>query len=179
MADSLVAINIVQGKEILNKRGIPLLFYWNGKTDIVEDLKNSDDFKNFLISAGPLKSVMSYLKTNISFFYFTYKEDGSDDYKDRTISVQNLYDIVNYKELMNSIIEKTLNYLYNLSFGTTINFTSMSYKSASEAIMNKYKDGLLKTTFIESIRGNIQQNYPTLYSKNIDAVMDYFCNLIK
>ena len=47
MKDSLVAINIlVNDNTILNKNGVPLLFYWDGNSDtLINDIYNNHYLK--------------------------------------------------------------------------------------------------------------------------------------
>ena len=46
--DSLVAINITQFDKLLNNSTVPLLFYWNGESDIINSLKEDELFISFI-----------------------------------------------------------------------------------------------------------------------------------
>ena len=48
MKENLAAINVVCNGKLINRNSVPLLFYWNGETDLIEDIKNNIDFKQWL-----------------------------------------------------------------------------------------------------------------------------------
>ena len=44
MKENLAAINVVCNGKLVNRNSVPLLFYWNGETDLLEDIKSNIDF---------------------------------------------------------------------------------------------------------------------------------------
>ena len=55
MKENLAAINVVCNGKLINRNSVPLLFYWNGETDLVEDIKNNIDFRQWLEDEEILK----------------------------------------------------------------------------------------------------------------------------
>ena len=46
--ESLVAINILNSEnKLLNKTGVPMLYYWNGNTEVLDDLSNDEELINY------------------------------------------------------------------------------------------------------------------------------------
>lgn len=90
MNESLIAINIVMDgdsgqKILLNKNSTPILFYYNGDgTNVSEAIKNDEKFKNLV--KEKITSYDIYIKSNVCHIYYTY--DGSDNYKEESISFQ-------------------------------------------------------------------------------------------
>ena len=48
MQDSLVAFNIISNNKLLNKNEVPVLFYWNGETNLIESIFSDSGFYSFL-----------------------------------------------------------------------------------------------------------------------------------
>ena len=48
MKENLAAINVVCNGKLIKRNSVPLLFYWNGETDLIEDIKNNIDFMQWL-----------------------------------------------------------------------------------------------------------------------------------
>ena len=68
--DSLVAINITQFDKLLNNSTVPLLFYWNGESDIINSLKEDESFISFIKER--CMNIENYTKCKISYFFFKY-----------------------------------------------------------------------------------------------------------
>ena len=82
--ESLVSINILNSEnKLLNKTGVPMLYYWNGNTDVLDDLSNDEELINY--SKGLFNEPTDYLKVNISYFYFKYDENHEEEYSDINI----------------------------------------------------------------------------------------------
>ena len=155
--DSLVAINLIDidGK-LLNKTSVPLLYYWNGVSDVEDDLRNDETLCEYCntLFINPEK----YLDVLISYFYFTYSDDESENYNESTKDFQ---DIV-YLEKFNSlhivrhyILQHFLN-LYKTSMKeeyngevTNVNDTIIDIYNT---LKNKFKTRISKTTIINWVR---------------------------
>ena len=96
--DSLVAINLIDidGK-LLNKTSVPLLYYWNGVSDVEDDLRNDETLCKYCntLFINPEK----YLDVLISYFYFTYSDDETENYNESTKDFQDTV----YLEKFNSL----------------------------------------------------------------------------
>ena len=59
--DSLVAINIINNEnKLLNKTSIPMLYYWNGESDVLDDLSNDTNLTEYVKTL--LENPEEYLK---------------------------------------------------------------------------------------------------------------------
>ena len=96
MKENLAAINVVCNGKLINRNSVPLLFYWNGETDLIEDIKNNIDFMQWLEDEEILTNINNYLNSHIALFYF---KSHDEDYQDQTINIQELYNISTLSEL--------------------------------------------------------------------------------
>ena len=46
--NNCVAINIIADNKILNKNGVPILFYWDGKSNVIDEIKGQKVFMDFI-----------------------------------------------------------------------------------------------------------------------------------
>lgn len=173
--NSCVAINIISDGRIINDKGIPILFYWDGKKDVDEELKTSNQFIAFLKSRIIDKSIY----TNATLAYFYFNEDKDDNWKEiyneKTIKLQEwiplstlpldyslkyVYDINAelYKKMYNSIYSKKI----PLDKAILDIYTNMK---------SKYKDRISKTTYMEFIRTELLKIEPKLNNSNIDYIL--------
>ena len=52
MKDTLVALNIIINDKIINKNGVPILFYWNGQSSsLIKDIYGDENFKSLLYNS--------------------------------------------------------------------------------------------------------------------------------
>ena len=86
--DSLVAINITQFDKLLNNSTVPLLFYWNGESDIISSLKEDESFVSFIKER--CMNIDNYTKCKISYFFFKYNEDN-EEYNQQIDDIQDVY----------------------------------------------------------------------------------------
>ena len=108
MKENLAAINVVCNGKLVNRNSVPLLFYWNGETDLIEDIKNNIDFKQWLEDEEILTDINNYLNSHIAFFYF---KSNDEDYQDQTINIQELYNISALPELKLELLVECTYYL--------------------------------------------------------------------
>ena len=85
MKENLAALNVICEGRVINKRGIPLLFYWYGQTEILDDIKKSEDFFTWLKEEEIITDINYFLHSHIGLFY--YKEND-DDYQEITVDIQ-------------------------------------------------------------------------------------------
>jgi hypothetical protein len=178
MRESLVAINVICNGKIINREGIPLLFYWNGETDVLEDIKENIDFKQWLEDEEILTNMESYINSHIAFFYF---KTHDEDYHDLTCNVQDLYNLDTLIEFKNDLLFECVYYLYNKSFperngmhlaGNTLE----QCKIAIDMILEKYQDKILPETCKNAIRAYVQEHYKDF--NRLDEFMDYVNEVI-
>ena len=87
--DSLVTLNIFDiDNKILNKSTAPLLYYWNGETDILDDLRKDE---HFLKANEPLFiSPEKYIEIMVSYVYFKYNDEGEETFEENTVNIQDI-----------------------------------------------------------------------------------------
>lgn len=99
--DSLVAINISCDGSLLNNR-YPILFYWNGLNDPIDDIIADDSIVKLIYDS--ISTLHQYDNTTID--YATYKFDGQDDiYEEKTAYAK---DFFSYGGLNESLSEEVL-----------------------------------------------------------------------
>lgn len=89
MKESFVAINVIKNKNaVLNNGGYPIIFYWDGESDIREDIRNNENFKK-LITDNCLIDKEVYVNSYIKLLYLNNIKEVK--YVTEDIPVQTLY----------------------------------------------------------------------------------------
>ena len=155
--ESLVSINILNSEnKLLNKTCVPMLYYWNGNTDVLDDLSNDEELINY--SKGLFNEPTDYLKINISYFYFKYDENHEEEYSDNTIPIQNIVTLDKFDSdyIVLHYLHKHFSTLYKNSFKTT--FVSETFEPIENIITmyrdikSKFKTRLNKITIVNWVR---------------------------
>lgn len=155
--DSLVAINLIDidGK-LLNKTSAPLLYYWNGISNVEEDLRQDKALAEYCntLFIDPKK----YLDVLISYFYFTYSDNEEENYNESTKDFQDILYLENFNSLhivRHYILQHFLN-LYKTSMKedyngevTNVNDTIIDIYNT---LKNKFKTRISKPTIINWVR---------------------------
>ena len=173
MKENLAAINVVCNDKLVNRNGIQLLFYWNGETDIIEDIGTNIDFMQWLEDEDILTNINNYLNSHIAFFYF---KSNDEDYQDHTIDIQDLYNLDALSELKLELLVECTYYLYNKSFpernGMHLSGTlEQQCKDAIKMILDKYGERLSIESCRNAIRAYVQEHYKKFY--RVDEFMEY------
>ena len=173
MKENLAAINVVCNDKLVNRNGIPLLFYWNGESDIIEDIGTNIDFMQWLEDEDILTNINNYLNSHIAFFYF---KSNDEDYQDHTIDIQDLYNLDALSELKLELLVECTYYLYNKSFpernGMHLSGTlEQQCKDAIKMILDKYGERLSIESCRNAIRAYVQEHYKKFY--RVDEFMEY------
>ena len=173
MKENLAAVNVVCNDKLVNRNGIPLLFYWNGETDIIEDIGTNIDFMQWLEDEDILTNINNYLNSHIAFFYF---KSNDEDYQDHIIDIQDLYNLDALSELKLELLVECTYYLYNKSFpernGMHLSGTlEQQCKDAIKMILDKYGERLSIESCRNAIRAYVQEHYKKFY--RVDEFMEY------
>ena len=86
--DSLVSINIYnkKTKELYNDNLVPILFYWNGNGEIIDNIIKSNYFKDKYLNN--INDYEKFINLQLSFFYFKLNQDtNEEEYYDTTIDI--------------------------------------------------------------------------------------------
>ena len=171
--DSLVTLNIFDiDNKILNKSTAPLLYYWNGETDILDDLRKDE---HFLKANEPLFiSPEKYIEIMVSYVYFKYNEDGEETFEENTINIQDIIylDKFNSNHIISHFLIKHFNELYTNSFKTQNDFNDEKWEkniiSIYKAVKHKFKERLSKQTIINWVRSVLlDKDHFNTYNTNI------------
>ena len=174
--DSLVAINIVNSNNnILNKTTVPMLYYWNGESDIMDDLANDNELIDYVKTL--ISEPTDYLNIFISYFYFRYNDNNEEVYSDTTIEVQNLIflDKIENDNICIYYINKHFRTLYKNSFKQEFVSTSeddiTNIIDIFRAIKSKFKTRISKQTIVNWVRSVLLEE-----SKFNSTNSDYIIN---
>lgn len=180
MKDSLVAINIINDKEILNVNGVPLLFYWDGQSNVIESICNDENFKKYLYNVVNNKNV--YSTSKIVFFYFKYdNETNLEKYADDNILIQNFLHLKDFPEgKINFCIEYLWDHFlllyksaYGVDYDKEVNLLSVEdhILDIYDKMKEKYPKRVIKSTVINYIRSELMKT-DNLNMENTDWIID-------
>lgn len=165
-----VAINIIDADKIINKNGIPIIYDWNGVDNLIDNIKESSEFMNYiykLIESEELK----YETGKLCVFY--YKDNAPSQYIE---DIQHLYDIdkLHIENRYNEQFYNILNEVYKKAFGKEYDGNpDISY--IAQELLDKYKTKMS----IKSIGNFLCSNFDTsLSTENINVLYNYIVNTL-
>ena len=177
MKDSLVAINIIVNDKIINKNGVPILFYWDGENSLIKDIYNDVSFKSLLYNS--IINYDNYANAKLSFFYFTF-ENGEEKYTEDFSIIQNeltLKDLeaeksIFYKEYLLYHFLFLYKSAYHEDYGEDISIMGIddAVLDIYDKIQEKYPKRVIKSTVINYIRGELQKT-DNLSMENTDWII--------
>lgn len=177
---TLVAINVLKDNtEILNRDGVPIMFYWNIKEGIIEDLRNNLQFTEWLAGKNIFTDEKLYTATSIAYFYFADKDNnpnGNEDYSSEVVKIQDIYSV---QWLLDNGYDTILNHsaiwMHDKVFGRksdtnvdSIDITADVYKK----VKDKYKDKISNETYLKAIRSYYQKECPNMSASNLTVIMN-------
>lgn len=177
LVSNCVAINILKktddGSVVMNKRGMPILFYWDGETDVLEDMQSKDEFVSLLKN---IINITNYTSISIAYLYFMEDADNEFEevYNDKVIDLQDWMPFSKLEhEFAYSYIKNIMFDLYKKVFGNEYEKSNKDsletvYVYMYTAIKEKYAQRITKITFIEYIRTEIVKMNTGLSKTNID-----------
>lgn len=89
MTGNFIAINITTYDRIFNNDGYPIIFYWDGESDMIKDIKNDPDFYN-IVKDNCLNRSNNYTGSFLKIIYVNNFGDHIS-HKEETIPIQDLY----------------------------------------------------------------------------------------
>ena len=186
--DSLVAINILDDNNILlnnqvvsNNSFAPLLYYWNGETDIINDLQNSESLCKKC--SALFKNPEQYLTISLSLFYFKYDENGEEQYEDIYKDIQDIIYLENFEsdEIVNHFILKHFCYLYKTSIKEEyVENKDEIYNIINiyNKLKNKFKTRVSTETIINWVRSVLLEK-DNFNIKNTNYIIDKLTKILK
>ena len=178
--DSLVAINITQFDKLLNNSTVPLLFYWNGESDIINSLKEDESFISFIKER--CMNIDNYTKCKISYFFFKYNEDN-EEYNQQIDDIQDIFQIDSNKililEYLTTIFKKMYNDFLKTRYSGDIMFnTDDTVLEIYSRIQEKFPNRFVKESVLNYVRSELKKKYG-LNNTNTEIVIGYLENIIK
>ena len=187
MKQNSVAINFVVGKELINKNGIPIMFYWDGEEDIFDALKNNEDLISWMKSQKLFED--NYTTSKIALFYFTEDENGEEKINTYHSPIQDLWnmELINEKELGTNdfIIADMFDHLYIKTFNNSYGLRKRlldfpeSISNVYDMIKARYGERVSKETIIQACRAFIQNQGEHCWNKLSQENLDYVINEIR
>ena len=177
MKESFVAINIIKNENLLlNDGGYPIIFYWDGESDIIEDIKSNENFKR-LIKENCLTDKYEYIGSYVKLLYLNNIEEVK--YVTKDISVQflyPLYDVENqfWLDYIFDILVNLYKEVYKkdfLSYNTETNKSMLIpylYKEIKACTNKEISDQTITNYILNQL---IEDK--TLSKENIDYIIKY------
>ena len=169
--DSLISMNIVYKNSILNGK-YPILFYWNGVNDPVDDIVKDDKIANLLKAA----IVIDDLYNNSTINYVTYKFDGEKDiYEEKEFYVKDYFSYEDIglsvcQNIIISILKDAYYKVYGVNCDVTwLNSFDEQVKQIVDGIRNHYEKKISKETFVNYIRKSFKEQYTNGFNKEIQS----------
>jgi len=181
--DSLVSINIFNSEnKILNKSTVPMLYYWNGANDVLDDLSNDEELLKY--SRTLFINPSDYLDLMISYFYFKYNDNDEEVYADNTIDLQDIITLDKFESDYIVLHYLLLHFktLYKNSFkeeytGDNIDIVN-TIKEIYRVIKDKFKTRISKTTVMQWVRSVLlDENH--FNRKNSDYIYNKLNEILK
>lgn len=177
MEFSLVAINIIDDNKLINKNGLPLMFYWDKEKDINISLKESKEFRQFIIDN--ICNISSYTKSKISYFYYIYNtKDNSEVYNEYINDIQKWLPLKEIEETQfyEEYLINYMNYLYNCVYKKDFEFREKIFlkedlKDIYNKIRERYNESRVnRNTLINYLRSQLLSK-ENLSSENTDFII--------
>lgn len=186
MRDSLVALNIVSENNILlNNTNVPILYYWDGESNIKDSIIIDDEFKNYIISK--VINIDYYSNSKIHYFYFKYDNDNNESYNEETLIIQDLFKLsdlpdnnrIFYKEYLLNHFKFLYESAYHETYSEDISIIGIddAILDIYDKIQEKYPKRVIKSTVVNYIRSELQKK-DELTMNNTDWIILQLENLL-
>lgn len=179
MKDKIIPINIFVGDKIINKNNVPIIYYWNGKHELIGELKSNKEFMQFI--KDNCITFDNYGKSHIS--YLILDIDDESNYKTYDNKLQIWFNLKDDDtKLKFEFIKYYFNYIYKCSYKTDFTFSENLLDKdiilIYEAIKKKNGDKVSKNIILNYIRSELMDKN-SLNQENIEHVIDIIKNILK
>ena len=175
--DCFIAINIVFKDSLIYKK-FPIIFYWDGKNEVIDEIKNNPKFNEIINQY--LNDFEKY--SNIEIF-LTYVSNNNS--KEDKIPIQEMYEISSLdKKIYIDIIKDIFYDLYKrvLKIDYEIPFETFSYEDIIqdiyEDILNTINKDISKETVLNYILSQLDEKTNLNY-KNKEFIIKELNDIIK
>ena len=182
--DTLVAINIYDQNTnvLINKSLVPILFYWNGKGDLVNCILNDNKFKeNYL---DTILDYETFRNLEMSYFHFELQEDGTEAYSDTAILISEHVQLKDFNsdQIIYQLIIPHFYELYKKALKEEYEETKVFNKDIIieiyKQIKDKYQEKIEKSTIINWVRSELI-NKDKIDSNNTNYIINKLNNILE
>jgi hypothetical protein len=159
MSQKIVSVNIIgTNNKILNKDGIPILFYYDEKSNIEDALFTNNSFIEYLNTV--LFTIENYSDAKISYCFYN-EVNGKDeyDYVIKEVEDWKPFSDISIKldeEYIKQIVNKLYRKIFETEFVWTMNFT-IDITNFYNAVITKYPERFSSLTFIQYVRKELSK----------------------
>lgn len=159
MNQKIVSVNIIgTNNKILNKDGIPILFYCDEESNIEDALFTNNVFIEYLNNI--LFTIENYSDAKISYCFYN-EVDGKDeyDYVIKEVEDWKPFSEISIKldeEYIKQIVNKLYRRIFESEFIWTMNFTT-DIMTFYNAVITRYPERFSSITFIQYVRKELEQ----------------------
>ena len=184
ISDCFISINIIskhgEVNNILNAGGVPIIFYWDGESDMINDITSNENFNN-IIKTYVLNKDM-YDKTYLSMIYI----NGNDFNNTKKIQIQSLYKLDDSSEFALTYIKDIIFELYKFVFKKEYilndDIENIDIENIIKEIFLKIKeenkDKISDDIIIHYILSKLNK-YTNLNTENKQYLIDKLKNIVK
>lgn len=182
--DSLVSINIYdkESKKLYNKSLVPLLFYWNGEGELLNNIINDKKFINEYLNN--IIEYKDFINLEMSFFYFKINENNEEEYSDKSILISDYIKLNEFSsnQIIYNLIIPYFYELYEKAIGNKYEKLNVFNKEIIldiyRQIKDKYKEKLYKKTFVNYIRSKLNEQ-KNINSYNINFIIEQINQILE
>ena len=180
----LIAFNITNNKFLLNKTKYPILYYKSDDTNIEEELKKQEDFKNFL--GDTVFSINHYSFAELNYFVYENLDDnieGNEKYFEYSLKIQKLFKLseINndfYKDYILTILADLYKQVFKEEYDCIINsLPDEIIKDINEQLSKKFINQIENKTIENYIISQLQEKYIMDYD-NIQYIIENYNKII-
>ena len=179
MKASFVSINITSNNVLLNKNGIPILFYWNGLEPIEKLLKESELFRNYL-NENVMNDIF-YPDASINYLYYnTAGETEEEKYGEGHIDIEEMFPMCECPNMINTYLKGYFGYLYTKVFKEKYSFDDVFERdiiNIYDKLLAKYPNRVSKNIIVNYISSELQQR-TKLNAASVKTILDTLNNIL-
>lgn len=170
MKENIVALNIFTNNEIRNTNGFPLIYYWDKEVDIIEDLKENESLKLWLLNKQITKQTNLYFNTVLRAVIY----DG-DDYVSKTIALIDIYGFdSNVGKLFETVAKDMLTSIfYKIRNERVTPEQIVNFKETYRELYEYALTFVSKETYNLYIKSYLQETYQYFNEEHIRKVAQY------